>query len=39
MWKESKRKEAELEHQKRQSEIWEAIKYKDLKKEEYLEEI
>ena len=32
LWKEAQKKEAELDERKRQSEIWEAMKYKDIKK-------
>ena len=38
-WKETKRKQAELEAKRRQGQTWQAIKYKDLKKEEFLSEI
>ena len=32
LWKETQKKQAELDDRKKQSDIWEALKYKDLKK-------
>jgi hypothetical protein len=39
VWRQTKQKEVEIEEKKRQSELYEAIMYKDLKKEEYIGEI
>ena len=39
VWRESKRKEAELEERKRQIEVNEALMFRDMRKDDYLSDI